>query len=81
MLRVNEKPGTTIVIEPFPRHRQLCFPFVVRVSDDQHIIWPVENTGKTPKIVKVGTYLADYTKVDPPENNPRQSVNQVKDLV
>ena len=50
------------------------------VNNDQHIFWPVENTSKHPKTVKVGTYLADYCKVIAPEEGPTKVVQAIKHL-
>ena len=37
-VKTKEQPGTTLLVEPYPRPRQLCFPYVVRVRGDQHIV-------------------------------------------
>ena len=43
-------------------------------------MWPVENSGKTEKILKVGTYLANNTNIDSSIVNSSASVNVVKGL-
>ena len=69
-IKIKEQPGTVVLVEPFPQPRQICYPYCTTVDENQHILWPIGNSSKRDVVLKVGTYLADWIKIDKTETEP-----------
>ncbi len=61
---VNQTPGTTLVAHPQPRFSHSSYPFLVKVTSDNHIYLPLTNISKRDKNFKAGKILGSIEKAE-----------------
>ena len=77
-LRVQENPGTTLLIHPQPKISHNSLPFLVKVNAQNPIYFPCVNNTKAVKEFKTGTLVGSYEPFDAEPEDLRNDTDVIR---